>query len=798
MTYEKENGISNSRPFVGLADSPKGYSTYMPLPKLAASSAASNSEAVKRISERVNGNGTEVMEEEVATPLKSFLNSNITPRSGSRKARVESASSTPNGNPKVTTNTPAPSKIVFPTEKLRRSGGETQAVSGLAIITPGCTTGRSSRAASVTSDGAGSSFAYRRPPVERRNSGPSAVRKPETPPMFFHADDVKTTKRSRPSSATGAPQAWMTGNADGRRENGPVGNAPTMSDIASSLDEQRPKLFYANEDNHSKIPCPRPTNGGPPQRPVLQTIYSEHDPAATMPLRPTSPLKEEVPPREQFVTKSSPSPSTCMHSGGNVELRSPDTIARSDSRLSRRSSLSSPASPQIRRCARSSSKPSYGRSTFRKLSLSTTESSPPEKDRTSPALSNHSIPSCSVKPSSAAQGQSSSPLHMQPQSPIKPQCKLDQMNELAANARRERKVLDLEISNSSLLAINRTLEREVRKQNTELRKYRRLSRSGRLSIGPSSRSASGKKVMHLMTDVGMESDDLLSVSDTEGNDEHENGLSDDSSSSTKSRPSSLTSRAARNRFQDPRILSLDLNAHRALLLQSQKLNQSIRRCLGHTESLITSGKRALEYKAHYSGVEKLGPRVLTPDEIEDNVIDRRQGLLSPSAFSFGITVNPWEFDLDCRARLDGGLEKPAFQEDLSAAGLQALDSGVQPVAELNIKARNIDKKMQGMALNDTNVKNSAYQNEFPVPTAEGEEGSIAKTLIEYEDSSKAPLTSAQSSSTDKVTSQEDKEIAGADTADSTANTPGNRSSMQNLGHYLQSLSIFGTGGFRPP
>ncbi|KAK2067856.1 hypothetical protein P8C59_001561 [Phyllachora maydis] len=53
-----------------------------------------------------------------------------------------------------------------------------------------------------------------------------------------------------------------------------------------------------------------------------------------------------------------------------------------------------------------------------------------------------------------------------------------ELSELVASARRERKVQDLQITNASLEAINRTLERQLRKQTAELRRYRRLSRSG--------------------------------------------------------------------------------------------------------------------------------------------------------------------------------------------------------------------------------------------------------------------------------------------------------------------------------
>ena len=56
------------------------------------------------------------------------------------------------------------------------------------------------------------------------------------------------------------------------------------------------------------------------------------------------------------------------------------------------------------------------------------------------------------------------------------------------------------------------------------------------------------------------------------------------------------------------------------------MNQSLKRCLGWTEELITEGKKALNYQVQLSDVEVRG-RVLTPDEIEGNVSHRR-GLLS--------------------------------------------------------------------------------------------------------------------------------------------------------------------------
>lgn len=207
------------------------------------------------------------------------------------------------------------------------------------------------------------------------------------------------------------------------------------------------------------------------------------------------------------------------------------------------------------------------------------------------------------------------------QSPVKTGHSLEQLNELAANARRERKVLDLEITNSSLAAINRTLEREMRKQTAELRRYRRLSRSGRLSIATSaSMRTSGTSLL--------QSEDGTPLSDMSEEGE-ESSEEEDDSFSTDSEEGSLSPRAmaesdARHRKRDEKRLQLDLTKHQQLLIDSQKMNQSLKRCLGWTEELINEGRKALEYHVRVSDVE-LGGRVLAPDEVEgEDVINEEE------------------------------------------------------------------------------------------------------------------------------------------------------------------------------
>jgi hypothetical protein len=206
---------------------------------------------------------------------------------------------------------------------------------------------------------------------------------------------------------------------------------------------------------------------------------------------------------------------------------------------------------------------------------------------------------------------------------------LDTLNELAANARRERKVLDLEISNSSLLAINRSLEKEIRKQKAELRRFRRLSRAGRFSVDPASSTpesfhAVGTGSLGELSDMS-EAEEEEPVEEEDDPEDSESSLDEGALS-----PSLQAERDEAHRLRDEKRLQLDLSKHRELLVDSQKMNQSLKRCLGWTEQLIKDGQKALEYKVHVSDV-KLGGRVLISedDDIEACRVEESRGLLSP-------------------------------------------------------------------------------------------------------------------------------------------------------------------------
>jgi hypothetical protein len=194
-------------------------------------------------------------------------------------------------------------------------------------------------------------------------------------------------------------------------------------------------------------------------------------------------------------------------------------------------------------------------------------------------------------------------------------------SELAADARRERKVLDLEISNSSLLAINASLEREVRRQRAELKRYRRLSRAGHFSLSSGEHAARQSDDLEPLDEEMDDSQEALNLSvgmvhlqgDFTDSDEDDGSvLSGGDSVSTEIQSGRHQDRLAKDELR----LRLDLQRHKELLVQSQGMNQSLKRCMYATEEMIKDGRRALEYHVNVSDI-KLGGRILTGHEDDE-------------------------------------------------------------------------------------------------------------------------------------------------------------------------------------
>ncbi|KAK5093566.1 hypothetical protein LTR70_004625 [Exophiala xenobiotica] len=542
------------------------------------------------------------------------LNSNITPRSGARNIRFDTESpSTP--------DTPARSKAVTVGDQ-----PDAQAENyGPGIRSPATPTYSRSNSTDQPSllPTAGS----------RRISAGSSASSTKDESKFFRANDVK------PSSA-------------------PFKNGCT-----------RPKTTY-----NARAPSPRVSPKKPPagnaQRLDERSFYSRNAANQQGPRVPKPSLTQKL----SYASNTAASAHSTVSVPSARQRASSNAHSAVSSSLDRRRSSSLNIKPAVvdtkahRKSLSTSSSTISPISTRSPIVIQVPEDRLPQAnaDRTCHALDTAAaISPSSSSPRSASLGSTntaatsaaSETAKLDIQVPIKPQLHTrhtrgssettaiqpvtKEQLDAATNARRERKVLDLEISNSSLLAVNKTLEKELRKQNAELRRFRRLSRSGRLSFTPSNRIVSGASTATLATLQEADHDDMPSPASPNSSDPgslyDEGDFSDDGSSSFTE-----SSDKMRRRARDEKRLMQDLQRHQQILIDSQKLTQSIQRCLNCTDELIKDGQKALAYQVEGRGV-KVGGRVLNPDddealsEVDCNDFregllksESRQGLLSPS------------------------------------------------------------------------------------------------------------------------------------------------------------------------
>ncbi|KOS21658.1 hypothetical protein ESCO_005134 [Escovopsis weberi] len=249
--------------------------------------------------------------------------------------------------------------------------------------------------------------------------------------------------------------------------------------------------------------------------------------------------------------------------------------------------------------------------------------------------------------------------------------KKEPVSDYVLSARRERKVQDLEIRNTSLEAINKTLERQLRKQSAELRRFRRLSRAGKLP-DPSTPKGQKDPDHSELSDLS-EEESVAATNDSEEeqvkkggkeeeeeededeDEEEDNSFVSEESSSTASASGSQSDDVNR-RKRDERRLELDLTRHQELLKDSQKINQSLKRCLNWTGELIKEGQKALAYQVRVSDVQfGYGGRVLRPDEDEDDTSHQADETLTNVDSDTESAAEPWAKGPQDR---DSGIELP--------------------------------------------------------------------------------------------------------------------------------------------
>ena len=537
-----------------------------------------------------NGNGAGASKDSQASPTPGYFQSSVTPRTGHRQSRGES----PSGSP-----SPADPSADFGWDT--RSGLGTPAASG-----PDADGHQRNGPPSSNRD---SKFFYASDVPRSAQPQPAPAPRPaplQKGPVFFYANgDNLPAKPSPPTSVPAGPfsPSLPTSNPDPR-------DSKFM--YANGTPDLQPSLMTTSGSGSVVSTSSRVTSNKPGSGP--------QSPAAYMPQGTTSPPKIPGYPPPPSQPQSSTGPSI-------AERRS--MIASSTPQLGR-------SKPDLRRISaeapprRSSGHSRSGSLVAEPPSVTRTVASSPPVSSPVPSpmsFSNPSISMASVLQAADDFGAEHDDNESMASGLTSPKSTSgnDPLNELVANARRERKVQDLQITNASLEAINRTLERQLRKQTNELRRYKRMSRAARLSSANTtacSRIPSGSATSE--TPEGPLNDLALSdlsegpEADPEDGDLDESELSESDSTGSARTGSGTAMSDARHRKRDEKRLQVDLSKHQQLLVDSQKMNQSLKRCLGWTEELIREGKRALEYQVKISEAD-IGGRV-APEEGEQPYI----------------------------------------------------------------------------------------------------------------------------------------------------------------------------------
>ena len=667
MAPERSNSANNKPQMPSLSASAARASNRTPLmPKLASKPQPPTLATATPTSRRSQRPAIANVTRDTATPQPSqhddllsstgpSLAANVTPRSGPRQNRVDSAHTTPAGTPSTD----------------RFDLGDLKTISGR------------------TSPSGRADYGARKPVVSfnaphHEANGPGREQH-AAESKFFHASDVQTTSRPQaapPKQEKAKQPTFFYANGNN------LDNRPNMPAATQSQDSIASKFMYANgkpevQSSSLSVPLTRgPTTAAPSPAPKhtsgrlsigSQASAAHHNPHSP---RPASPVKSPSQPLHSPLMGSAMAPTagpqrnSASHLPGSAAERMMRRTSSGASRAARashsrsgslvltdlghNSTVTTPKlmSPQF---PSGPSSPIHTPSTPQPLTLAAIIQAAEE------------LPD-NDEPHSADESRS------EVQSPGK-STSGDPINELVANARRERKVQDLQITNASLEAINRTLERQLRKQMAEIRRYKRLSRSGQLSQitnEASSRMASESLALE-------EEKPSLRIADMseeeESEEEEEDEPEEESLSDTESDTENLTSeqmaeRDAKHRNRDENRLKLDLTKHQQLLVDSQKINQSIRRCLDWTEELIKDGKKALAYQVQISDV-KLGGKVLSPldepdegpllrsddndDDEDDDLVDSTAKLDSLLAEVSGRIS---DFSLDQPQDRDSGIEMP--------------------------------------------------------------------------------------------------------------------------------------------
>ena len=260
-------------------------------PRLAASATSTNTSLPRRPERSDTGNtpkGDSVAREDLTTPVKTFLSSNVTPRSSSRKSRVGtgSAQSTPNGTPSGTPTGSRPGSTIDTASTKEGNSFSGLGINGFYGVSA------SGRPKSIVNGGVVfQNVPVNRPPMPNIHgmSGSDVGVPRENSQMFFHALDPRSQD---PSPIQRKTPAFFY--ANGEEDESPVHSAGMPSPPLSSIERTRPQTQFFHADSTPEV------NNRPPLL-TLPLATASPEPASPPNLslkpptfRPPSPSKDNI------------------------------------------------------------------------------------------------------------------------------------------------------------------------------------------------------------------------------------------------------------------------------------------------------------------------------------------------------------------------------------------------------------------------------------------------------------------------------------------------------------------------
>lgn len=642
MSSDRANNIPGRPSRPNLVSNRPGNRTPL-TPRLAASAASSTPPSATQRTPTVKSDGPTITPRAKqpldGTPVKeTFGNGNVTPRSSARQSKVGSASTTPSqagDSPNVARPRSAIASANGTIVGLGVNGGSRAGnspnvarprsviasangiIAGLGVN--GASQGAIRKGPLSDTGLAKSSVPFVRSPVQS-DSGIAPV-EDSIDSRFFHASDLSKTEPApkRPEPKKHASFVYADGQSEAQSNAPRQATSPVLSTTSQKRTSGQWSRLGAEPQSTS-----HPSKSPPVLPPGLSTLSSASPffaaavGATAHKARSPSPPKDNIhlsyrKGASQIIgSRPSPIPSSMQAHDSSAAQISP--ILASHRKSTSLSSIDSGSSHQSRR---------------RSGTTFDAPASPPAAQGTKSAT----VPRAATSRRISVVMPIDTPPHLVdaglsdgPMSPTK------SIAELAADARRERKVLDLEISNSSLLAINASLEREVRRQKIELKRFRRLSRAGRFSFAPLDPTRpGGLGTLNEEGDLDGDGDfaaafgppsgftDIYDDFSDDDDDEEEEEEDSSFASGDTTSPDARQQQVKPERLaKDERRLRFDMEKHKELLVQSQMMNQSLKRCMYATEDMMAAGRKAMQYRVRVSDV-KLGGRILTGhDEDEES------------------------------------------------------------------------------------------------------------------------------------------------------------------------------------